>query len=552
MQSLFFWLALAATATTAMRVDDHAAPPPYADNLSFHEKYRRYSERRLRAAAERYAPRRTFAPSSDTCSLCELTAEVMEHILVDTELTNVTHALAAAWCAAKSSDPKLCDAIADAALEIALHTFSFMDRVHWNVPVSICADVLRVCEIPCCLNDTRAEQIHLSFVDSDPVAPTQQLRVTWVTRFSNTSQAVSFRAVNSTSAPSQAPATTLTTYAVGGWLGYTHSAVLSSLAAGTRYQYEIVADGHAISNAIEFSTLPTNIGTPERPMRVGSLADMGYHNVSDDTVASLTALVEAGEIDFVIHYGDIGYADGNEADWDRFMRKIEPIASRVPYMTTPGNHECLWNFTAYRNRLIMPVPSGQPPEAMYYDFTVGGAHFVMMDSESWINTAEIKDMELEWLEGVLTGAASQRQFIIVSLHRPLYCTTQGTGDCGASAEYLRGRVEGLFVTHGVDMVTVGHMHNYERTLPLVNNTVRTSNLTNPRAPMYIVNGAAGNKEGQSGFGPAMPWTASRTMDYGFAVHTIDTTADRVSTMTSQFLRAKDRAVIDSFTLTSTK
>ena len=33
--------------------------------------------------------------------------------------------------------------------------------------------------------------------------------------------------------------------------------------------------------------------------------------------------------------------------WDVFMRKIEPIASRVPYMVSPGNHEVWFNFTAY-------------------------------------------------------------------------------------------------------------------------------------------------------------------------------------------------------------
>lgn len=28
--------------------------------------------------------------------------------------------------------------------------------------------------------------------------------------------------------------------------------------------------------------------------------------------------------------------------WDNFMHQIEPIASQIPYMTTPGNHERDW------------------------------------------------------------------------------------------------------------------------------------------------------------------------------------------------------------------
>ena len=38
-----------------------------------------------------------------------------------------------------------------------------------------------------------------------------------------------------------------------------------------------------------------------------------------------------GDIDMVIHNGDISYADGEMSHWDVFMRKVEPIASRVPY-----------------------------------------------------------------------------------------------------------------------------------------------------------------------------------------------------------------------------
>ena len=45
------------------------------------------------------------------------------------------------------------------------------------------------------------------------------------------------------------------------------------------------------------------------------------------------------QIDAVIHSGDVSYADGFMQHWDTFFNKIEPIASRVPYMVTPGNHE---------------------------------------------------------------------------------------------------------------------------------------------------------------------------------------------------------------------
>jgi hypothetical protein len=62
------------------------------------------------------------------------------------------------------------------------------------------------------------------------------------------------------------------------------------------------------------------------------------------------------------------YADGDMGHWDLFMRKIQPIAARVPYMTVPGNHEIWFNFTAYKRRFAMPMRKEH--ESMYYGFKV--------------------------------------------------------------------------------------------------------------------------------------------------------------------------------------
>ena len=61
---------------------------------------------------------------------------------------------------------------------------------------------------------------------------------------------------------------------------------------------------------------------------------MAYDVNSDYTVSSLTALVDQGLVDVVIHSGDISYADGYMPHFDDFMNKVQPIATRVPYMVT--------------------------------------------------------------------------------------------------------------------------------------------------------------------------------------------------------------------------
>lgn len=42
---------------------------------------------------------------------------------------------------------------------------------------------------------------------------------------------------------------------------------------------------------------------------------------------------------FVLHVGDISYGDGHGDVWHAFMRDIEPVAARVPYMVAVGNHD---------------------------------------------------------------------------------------------------------------------------------------------------------------------------------------------------------------------
>ena len=93
--------------------------------------------------------------------------------------------------------------------------------------------------------------------------------------------------------------------------------------------------------------------------------------MSDENVFSLTKLAQDGDIDMVLHAGDISYANGYQATWDGYFRKMEMIMAYVPYMVRAtsgaacrrvitvlqaavGNHEIPYNFTAYRHRFRNP------------------------------------------------------------------------------------------------------------------------------------------------------------------------------------------------------
>jgi len=379
-----------------------------------------------------------------------------------------------------------------------------LNSLAWDIPLTVCSDVAKVCQQPCCLTNNVPEQVHLSLTSSPDFS---EMRVAWTTLLPTASSIVQWWTANSGGQVSTSSPGANRTYVEGGWVGMLHSALMTKLHPATTYTYRV---GDLDTNTwsaknFTFTTLPTM--PLSRPLRVVAIADMAYDNTSDATVAALTQLVAQNQVDLVLHYGDVSYADGDEQHWDIFWRKVEPIASAVPYMTTPGNHEFWWNFTSYKHRVWMPTPS---MDVTYYALAVGPVFFLMMDSESWIDTANIPAWEVAWADSVMaTVNRTERPFLFAVHHRPLYCTSEPSSQCKEMAEVLRSQVEAMYNKNRVDVVLSGHMHNYERTWPIAGNgTVAQKSYQNPTAPTYIVNGAAGNREGNDKPHCNAPWDAS--------------------------------------------
>ena len=179
------------------------------------------------------------------------------------------------------------------------------------------------------------------------------------------------------------------------------------------------------------------------------------------------------------------------------MEDIESVASHIPYMTTPGNHEaechdpaCLFdkerreklsNFTAYNTRFRMPsIESKSNALNMHFSFNYGPVHFISIDTETGIllvslylllhNSSIILyifligfpgaaladryvlpcggfEGQLQWLENDLIEAnadRANRPWIFAQGHRPMY-----QGD-SVNAEF-QSAMEDLFYKYGVDI-----------------------------------------------------------------------------------------------------
>lgn len=247
-------------------------------------------------------------------------------------------------------------------------------------------------------------------------------------------------------------------------------------------------------------------------------------------------------------------SDAFQAITETFYDQLAPIAARKPYMVSPGNHEATCsealayarlgdrvcpegqkNFTDFRMRFGPTMPTAfasmsdderaqasangaaelaNPP--FWYSFEYGMAHFVMIDTETDFPSAPDEhyplysgpfgahDQQLAFLEADLASVdRTVTPWVVVSGHRPWYTT----GGSSKACEPCRAAFEQLFYKYGVDLAIFGHVHNAQRHLPVYAGEVDSHGLDDPRAPMYIVTGGAGNVEGLAEVGGKPEYTA---------------------------------------------
>jgi len=217
---------------------------------------------------------------------------------------------------------------------------------------------------------------------------------------------------------------------------------------------------------------------------------------------------------------------------DEFMRMLEPVAGHVPYMTVAGNHEKKGNFSEYKGRFTMPGEA----EGMFYTFDLGPVRLVAICSEFYYYLeygTEMARNQYRWLENVLKEAntpeaRAEHPWLVVYGHRPMYCSNfVGDKDCrntndlfrvGIPDENIDG-VEPLLMRYGVDLAVWAHIHAYERLFPIFNSVVFNGTdedpYLNPGAPVHIITGSAGAEAHGKMPGSAAPWSAYRSIDYGY-------------------------------------
>lgn len=327
-------------------------------------------------------------------------------------------------------------------------------------------------------------------------------------------------------------------------VGFFHSVVLQSLAPATRYYAVYGQAGGAEAPETTFRTRAAP--GADVPTRFVAFGDSATYPVFPGTVTTTDMIIaldagSEGPVDFVALVGDLAYAEGATLVWALWSAMLWPVASRLPFMVTVGNHETnvapggcspggTNNITAL-SQWAGPDPAGNPygddsggeggyptyaryraPSnglgIFYYSFEHGAVHMTIFSSEHDYRPGSA---QYAWLAADFARVnRSTTPWLIVGMHRPMY-NSMVDADFTIDAA-MAATLESLFVSARVDLVLSGHYHSLLRTTSMQNFTVDPSGAS----PTYITCGTGGATFHNESIMPSgAPWTAAVDAEWGF-------------------------------------
>ena len=163
--------------------------------------------------------------------------------------------------------------------------------------------------------------------------------------------------------------------------------------------------------------------------------------------------------DKVLALGDLQYED---ATLGKFNEVYNPSWGRFKAITAPaiGNHEygdpaggAAGYFDYFNGVGNSSGPAGERSKA-YYSFDLGAWHLVALNSNCGQVSCAAGDAQEQWLRGDL--AAHPSNCTLAFWHHPLFTSESG------SATTSVGPLWKALRENAVDVLLVGHAHNYER------------------------------------------------------------------------------------------
>ena len=288
-----------------------------------------------------------------------------------------------------------------------------------------------------------------------------------------------------------------------GSLARIHHINITGLEPGTLYHYRCGCESDW-SEELTFRTAP---GDSNEPF---TFVAFGDSRTNWDIWGNCSEAVLASGAEFSVHVGDLVSHGGDQGEWDIWFEEAKELLGRKVMMPTIGNHECTSSGgfprypvdPKYFEHFALP----QPKE--WYSFDYGNAHFIALNTET-----EMNGSQRDWLKRDLSSTNATWKFVF--FHRPMYSSSLS----GCIRRILIACGD-LFDEYHVDMVFMGHDHDYERSYPIYDDWLVGSP---GNGTIYIVTGGAGAPLKYGRLISPGPWCASFLTDYSFVLLHINET-----------------------------
>lgn len=278
---------------------------------------------------------------------------------------------------------------------------------------------------------------------------------------------------------------------------YIGTATLSGLESGTSYFYEVELIDTAFdtikSGILTFATAPDNTSH-------FSFAVIGDTEARPHVNIQLSQKIWQERPDFLLNLGDLtdGGKEPHKFEWTiEYFTGMGPLCSRIPVFPVPGNGEGDLYWYRQYHRL--------PGDESFYSFRYGNAEFFMLNSNEREEFAPGGRQYL-WLEEQLKNSTSQWK-LVAHHHAPYSSDENDYGNSweGKSENGDPGirKIVPLYEKYGVDVVFFGHLHTYQRTLPIYQDSVNKG-----KGVIYIQGGGGGGN--LEDFAPTRRWFSSKT------------------------------------------
>lgn len=245
---------------------------------------------------------------------------------------------------------------------------------------------------------------------------------------------------------------------------------VEGLSPGTRYHVVVALqpEGQPQYRSAAWGPLSFETASPGEGLRIGVISDASF---GEPETFELVRQMAAAELDLVLHAGDV--VDETEADRDpfdsfaeKYFAPFEPLLTRMPVYTVPGNHDYDDDIRLGRTPFYyhafpaFPDPDFPGQEGaernQFYAFRRDDLQFILLDTQVLFGVSGRQDEE-RWLAERLSDPRFKGTIVVMHV-APYSSSSVHPNDSLPPRQQWVPQFEAA----RVPLVISGHFHGYER------------------------------------------------------------------------------------------